>query len=78
MRVDLRAVLCRCMPLGVLAVVWVAAQRDVIGIPPDPEWYISADGVVSCRPAKMVRSSAAQELVVPEAAVDPEDVVTVG
>ena len=56
MRENSRALVCRCLPLGVVVMVWAAAlqvadEPDVA----DQRWYITADGTLSPRSRTPIR-----------------------
>ena len=62
MRENSRALVCWCLPLGVLVMVWAAAHRvahepDVA----DQRWYITADGKLSPRSSTPIRPPGLQQ-----------------
>ena len=56
MRENSRALVCRCLPLGVVVMVWAAAYRvaNEPGVA-DQRWYITADGKLSPRSRTPIR-----------------------
>ena len=63
MRDNSRALVCRCLPLGVLVMVWAAAHQvahepDVA----DQRWYITADGKLSPRSRIPIRPPGSREM----------------
>ena len=63
MRENSRGLVCRCLPLGVVVVVWAAAHRvahepDVA----DQRWYITADGRLSPRSRTPLRPPGLREM----------------
>ena len=56
MRENSRAAVCRCLPLGVVVLVWAAAHQvaNEPGVA-DQRWYITADGQLSPRSRTPIR-----------------------